>query len=313
MICIAEGELFLIPLKFHCSVRYGSTVDMVLSAIICGHSFCKRLQVDRQAGTDARMRPSFKLEETARVRMLGKGGKTIGDFVRRDISIIQRYWPDILILLLGDNDIGCDTNAEEIAIHLIALASQLYMGGHVSRIVLRQMMPRSRAPRGCATQDVGSDPQECRHIFIIVRATGTGGQSSAKRSSKFVSFFNFLGPEKKSFVSSKTGRAKKASRRNTFWFRAGSTISTNRCAVRFCVLTGVLHGKRSNWGTNQMKQTRVVSHIHFPSSIYGRRSAARQVQANHLCFCFVLIVLFFLIGISPCDTSCNRHVSMVCS
>ena len=93
------------------------------------------------------MRPSFKLEGTARVRILGKGGKTIGDFVRRDIPVIQRYRPDILILLLGDNDIGCDTSAEEIANHLIALASQLYMGGHVSRIVLRQMMPRSRAPR----------------------------------------------------------------------------------------------------------------------------------------------------------------------
>ena len=128
-------------------VQYGSTVGMVLSAIICGHSCCKRWQVDRQAGTDARMRPFFKLEGTARVRMLGKGGKTIGDFVRRDIPVIQRYRPDILILLLGDNDIGCDTSAEEIANHLIALASQLYMGGHVSRIVLRQMMPRSRAPR----------------------------------------------------------------------------------------------------------------------------------------------------------------------
>ena len=58
-----------------------------------------------------------------------------------------------------------------------------------------------------------------------------------------------------------------------------------------------------------MKQTRVVSLIHFPTIIYGRRPAARQIQANHLSFCFVLIVLFFLIGISPCDTSCNRHVS----
>ena len=75
--------------------------------------------------------------------MLGKGGKTIGDFVRRDIPVIQRYRPDILILLLGDNDNGCDTSTEEIANYLIALASQLYMGGHVSRIVLCQMMPRS--------------------------------------------------------------------------------------------------------------------------------------------------------------------------
>ena len=54
--------------------------------------------------------------------MLGKGGKTIGDFVRRDIPVIQRYRPDILILLLGDNDIGCDTSAEEIANHLVALS-----------------------------------------------------------------------------------------------------------------------------------------------------------------------------------------------
>ena len=122
-------------------VQYSSTVGMVLSAIICGHSCCKRLQVDMQAGTDARMRPSFKLEGTARVRMLGKGGKTIGDFVRRDIPVILRYRPDILILLLGDNDTG----AEDIANHLITLASQLYMGDHVSRIVLCQMMPRSRA------------------------------------------------------------------------------------------------------------------------------------------------------------------------
>ena len=129
-----KASCFLFLSKF--VVQYGCTVGMVVSVIICGYSFCKRLQVDMQAGTDARMRPSFKLEETAWVQMLGKGGKTIGDFVRCDIPVIQRYRLDILILLLGDNDTGCDTSAEEIANHLIALASQLYMGGHTSRIVL---------------------------------------------------------------------------------------------------------------------------------------------------------------------------------
>ena len=43
--------------------------------------------------------------------------------------------------------------------------------------------------------------------------------------------------------------------------------------------------------------------------IFGRRPAARQVQANPLSFCFVLMVLIYLFGISPCDTSCNLHVS----
>ena len=58
---------------------------MALSEIISGHSVCKCLQVDTQVGRDARMQPSFKLKKTAPVRMFGKGGKTIGDFVRRDM------------------------------------------------------------------------------------------------------------------------------------------------------------------------------------------------------------------------------------
>ena len=166
---------------------------MVLSAIICGHSFCKRLQVDMQAGTDARMRPSFKLEETARVRMLGKGGKTMGDFVRRDIPVIQRYRPEILILLLGDNDIGCDTSAEEIANHLIALASRLYMGGHVSRIVLCQMMPRSRAPRA-AQRRMGGVTRRNADRYLL--SYGQQAQEAnrllkeAASSSRFLTFWD---------------------------------------------------------------------------------------------------------------------------
>ena len=106
--------------------QYCSTASMVLSAIICGHSVCKHLQVDMQAGTDTKMQPSFKLKETAQVRMFGKGGKMICNFVHCDIPIRQRYRPDTLILLLGD-DTG--TSAEEITNHLITLASQLHIGG----------------------------------------------------------------------------------------------------------------------------------------------------------------------------------------
>ena len=170
---------------------------MVLSAIICGHSFCKRLQVDMQAGTDARMRPSFKLEETARVQMLGKGGKTIGDFVRRDIPVIQRYRPDILILLLGDNDIGCDTSAEEIANHLIALASQLYMSGHVSRIVLCQMMPRSRAPLAAQRRMGGVTRKNADRSLLSYGQQAQEANRLLKEAASSSRFLNFWDHNKK--------------------------------------------------------------------------------------------------------------------
>ena len=68
------------------------------------------------------------------MRRFGKGGKRIDDFVHRDLPVIQRYRLDILIPLLGVNNMGCDTSAEEIDNHLIALASQLYIGGQIRRL-----------------------------------------------------------------------------------------------------------------------------------------------------------------------------------
>ena len=68
---------------------------MTLSAVI---PCCKRLQVAIRAGRHAGMQPSFKLKETARVRVLGKGGKPVGDFVTNDRPRIHtkqtsHLWP----------------------------------------------------------------------------------------------------------------------------------------------------------------------------------------------------------------------------
>ena len=125
--------------------------------------------------------------------MLGKGGKTIGDLVRRDIPVIQGYRPDILILLLGDNDIRCDTSAEEIANHLIALASQLYMGGHVSRIVLRQMMPLSRAPRVAQHRMWGVTRRNADRYLLSYRQQAQEANrllKEAASSSRFLTFWD---------------------------------------------------------------------------------------------------------------------------
>ena len=96
---------------------------MVLSAIIAviravsAGKLTGKLVLMPECGPPSswRRRPECKCWE--------KAVRRSGDFVRRDIPVIQRYRLDILILLLGDNDIGCDTSAEEIANHLIAIAS----------------------------------------------------------------------------------------------------------------------------------------------------------------------------------------------
>lgn len=95
---------------------------MAISAVICGHTVCKHLQVDIQAGYDARMLPPFDLKETAQVSMFRKGSNVISSLICHDMVSMQWHMLDILILLLGNNDIWCDTSIDEIANHLIALA-----------------------------------------------------------------------------------------------------------------------------------------------------------------------------------------------
>ena len=58
------------------------------------------------AGIDARMAPAFNLAgKVDEVLFLGKGGKCISDVERIDFHKIQSGRPDIIILMIGDNDV----------------------------------------------------------------------------------------------------------------------------------------------------------------------------------------------------------------
>ena len=120
---ISEGELFLVPLILFLSTVVLS-VRFSLQPFVAIPSVSTCNWVNMQTGRDARMQPSFKSMEMARVQMFGKGSKTVGNFVPHNILVIQRYRLYILILLLGHNDTGSDTSADEIANHLITLAQQ---------------------------------------------------------------------------------------------------------------------------------------------------------------------------------------------
>ena len=71
-----------------------------------------------------------------------------------------------------------------------------------------------------------------------------------------------------------------------------------------------VQGKQQRNFKKNFKKTRVVSLIHFRRKtlfldVDQQRGKYRQIPSLLLC----LIVLISLIGISPRDTSCNRHVS----
>ncbi|KAL3857634.1 hypothetical protein ACJMK2_012281 [Sinanodonta woodiana] len=100
-------------------------------ALILGHSLCKWLERHLRLESDHRLVPSFHITECCKVHMKGVGGRTIDKLI-----------PDIVILMIGDNDVNADTSPEAIAHKMVVLATFLYRKYKVRHIVLCQLMPR---------------------------------------------------------------------------------------------------------------------------------------------------------------------------
>ena len=79
------------------------------------------------AGIDARMAPAFNLAgKVDEVLFLGKGGKCINDVERIDFHKIQSGRPDVIILMIEDNDVVAfflNTDCEGLAGRLVSLAA----------------------------------------------------------------------------------------------------------------------------------------------------------------------------------------------
>lgn len=76
------------------------------SILILGHSFVRRLRDDLAAQFDTRAAPNFHIPESGHVSLLGTGGRTVDKVLKYDLSLVQQYKPDILILELGTNDLA---------------------------------------------------------------------------------------------------------------------------------------------------------------------------------------------------------------
>ncbi|KAL3862261.1 hypothetical protein ACJMK2_008243 [Sinanodonta woodiana] len=92
-------------------------------ALILGHSLCKWLERHLRLGSDHRLVPSFNITECCKVHMKGVGGE------------VHAIRPDIVILMIGDNDVNADTSPEAIAHKMVVLATFLYRKYKVRHIV----------------------------------------------------------------------------------------------------------------------------------------------------------------------------------
>ena len=78
----------------------------VLTILIFGHSFVRRLKDDLAARFDARAARNFHLPESGRVSLYGTGGRTVEKLNKYNLSLLVKYKPDIVILEIGTNDLS---------------------------------------------------------------------------------------------------------------------------------------------------------------------------------------------------------------
>ena len=78
--------------------------------MIVGHSVCARLQSDLIIGSDPpRMEYSFT-GKVDKIEFLGSGGKRIECVEKEDLKQIRDEGPNIVVLMIGENDIFLDTD-----------------------------------------------------------------------------------------------------------------------------------------------------------------------------------------------------------
>jgi len=76
-----------------------------LNVLILGHSFVKPLHRDLQSGFDHRAQLDFNLANSVVVHLNGFGGCTISQLKEKDLFVISRLVPTLVILEIGTNDI----------------------------------------------------------------------------------------------------------------------------------------------------------------------------------------------------------------
>ena len=76
---------------------------MTSSVVIRGHSFVRRLNCDLNAAFDSRPNTNFELSQSTSIHLHGVEGRTVEKLKKFDLSVLETFKPDILLLEIGTN------------------------------------------------------------------------------------------------------------------------------------------------------------------------------------------------------------------
>ena len=137
-------DTVLIPL-----VQFVLTMMEQMRIGIMGHSFVKHFRdfVNRDHKVDV----NLNLSDT-RVHFFGRGGLTLDRIKELEHNIRQWGQADIVILILGDNDVGRSLSPSKMANEIIVACEKVKKWTGSPRIVVLSMFPRFWKP--------------CHHYFV---------------------------------------------------------------------------------------------------------------------------------------------------
>lgn len=112
--------------------------------LILGHSLCKRLH-KRVLRRGSIFSPTFNLDGDAEVYFHGVSGLTCAQLKASHLRKVEELHPQVVFLQVGGNDINDETDPEELALEIVALATLLRLRFGVRRVIISKIMPRFEA------------------------------------------------------------------------------------------------------------------------------------------------------------------------
>ena len=87
--------------------------------------------------------------------------------------MIQSYCPDIMILMIGDNDVFFDTDCEGLAGRLVSLATIFFNRGLAQHVIITRLMPRFDIPRCLPDIIQGNTMREKKDRYLSMYSVKT--------------------------------------------------------------------------------------------------------------------------------------------
>ena len=87
---------------------------MALRTMLLGHSICYWLREYLHSRKNSRLHSDFGVSHITDITFAGKRGHKIDDIMRQEMRVVNRYRPQVVVLVAGCNDLANDTTAEEI-------------------------------------------------------------------------------------------------------------------------------------------------------------------------------------------------------